>query len=721
MTAPTRPRRGAAGDAAGQRPFVLDDIPRLVGVREVALSPDGSRVAVTLETSDERANRRRRRIVVLEVDLPARRRTVARGGAKLGHPAWAPDGSCLAYVADRAKASQIEILDLAGGPPSRLTHHPAGAGAPAWSPDGRSIAFVADGAERAGDGVPVEEKDPRRRVIRVRGHRHRAEGSGFLGAARPHVWVVETDSGRARQLTDGPAEDGQVAWSPDGHSIAFVSDRSPGRDRHFGGGAIHVVDVGSGAVRRVSPEGRSAALPSWSPDGGRIAYLRSESASEIDGHIERLWVADVASGAEACWTSAVDQPIGFRPGGYRTASPPAWSPDGTSIVQILSDGGRTQLARFSATAPEPLTEGDHVLLDFSANAAATRIVFIGTDPRTPPELWTWEAASGVRRLAGFNDALLEELDFGRIRHLQVERSDGFRIDAWLTLPPGEGADRAPTSPHAGRSRHGGRPGSLPLVLMIHGGPHNAFGEAFAPDVELLAAAGFAVLRANPRGSGGYAESFTRAVVGDWAGADFEDLLAAVDAALGPPPAAPGPDGAGPDAPALDSARLGIMGGSYGGFMTCWAIGNSDRFVAAVAGAPLSNLESEYGTSDIGPSWFREELAGRPDENPDGFRSRSPLTWVNRVTAPLLLFHGEADLRVPIEQSEQFFAALTDRDRTVELLRVPGEGHVLPGDASPVHARIVREAIVEWFGRWLEPGRHAAGHERAGAQPPETPR
>jgi dipeptidyl aminopeptidase/acylaminoacyl peptidase len=224
-----------------------------------------------------------------------------------------------------------------------------------------------------------------------------------------------------------------------------------------------------------------------------------------------------------------------------------------------------------------------------------------------------------------------------------------------------------------------------LVLLVHGGPHNAFGERLVPDAQLLAGAGHAVVLVNPRGSGGSSEAFGRAVVGDWGGADLDDLLAVVDHVLA----------AHPDR--LDPGRTAIMGGSFGGFMATWAITRTDRFTCAVAGAPVTWPEAMALTSDIGASWSRMQRGTLDPQD------RSPLAAAGRIRTPLLLYHGESDLRVPISQSEALFTAVTDAGGDVELLRVPGEGHVLPGDASPVHARLVREAILGFLVRHLRPG------------------
>lgn len=661
----------------------LDDLARLVYVREPSLSPDGRSVAVVLETVDEAANALRRRLVVLEVARPGRRRTIATGTGKLGSPRWSPDGTRLAYLTDRRSKdgrAQLEVraIDYRARRPLRLTSVASGVSAPAWSPDGEWLAYVAGGADRAGDEVPAVETDPKRRFVRVRGHRHRMEGTGqvALGDPHPHIWIVPAGAGSAdaRQVTDGPVDDAEPAWSPDGRAIAFISDRSADRDRHFGGEAVHVVKVKSGAVRRLSPEGMTASLPAWSPDGRLIAYLRSDSPNRLDGHHNRLWVVDVAKGTEICWSDGVDRSVGTRPGGYTTPSRPAWAPDSSAVVQILADAGTAQLARFSPDGVERLTDDPAVIEEVSPDRAGERAVLLRTDPITPSELWFWERGAEPRRLAGFNHDLLAAAPPRRPARRTLTRPDGLRVDGWLTVPDGP----------RGRKPH-------PLVVSVHGGPHNAFGERFGEDLQLLVAAGYAVLQVNPRGSGSYEESFARAVVGDWGGADFEDILAVLDDALSD------------RSLRLDRRRVAITGGSYGGFMACWAITQTDRFAVAVAGAPITNFESEYGTADIGPTWFEREQLGPPWADRDRYAARSAIRFVDRVRTPLLLYHGEADLRCPIEQSEQFFTALTALGREVELVRVPAEGHVLPSDASPVHRRLTREVILEWFARYLKPG------------------
>jgi dipeptidyl aminopeptidase/acylaminoacyl peptidase len=571
-------------------------------------------------------------------------------------------------VSDRSGAPELYVLPLDGGEPRRLTEGAQKVEEPVWSPDGTRIAYVAPGADLRGEPVPTPQKDARRRLLRVTTHRHKRDGEGFYGPARKHVWVVGLDGTPPVQLTDGPWDDVQPAWSPDGREIAFVSDRSDERDRHFEGGALHVVDVARGNVRRLTVESGRARSPAWSPDGAWIAYVGSPVADEASPSDAHLWRVPAAGGEPICLSGRLERSVGLRPGGYLTPSPPVWSGDG--LLYLVNTGGSTDLWRIGLDGRlEQLTRGKHAASDFSADRAGRSCALLISDPATPPELFAWDEAAGVRPLTRTNAELLDELELVRPERLELPRPDGPTVEGWL-LPPRRGD------------------GAVGLVLSVHGGPHNFFGNAWSFDHQLYAARGWAVLYVNPRGSGGYGEGFASRVVEDWGGGDFEDLIAFVDHAIarGDPP--------------IDPARLAITGGSYGGFMTCWALTQTERFAVGVAGASISNLVSFFGTSDIGASWGVHELGGLPHERRDLYRERSPINHVERVRTPLLLYHGEADLRCPIEQSEQMFSALHRLGQTVELLRIPGEAHGALGAGSPVHRIEGRRVIQDWLGRYL---------------------
>ncbi len=684
--------------ALNRRPLALSDLARLRGVSDPQLSPDGRRVAFVVETIDPATNETRSCIWLAEEG--AEPRPLTSGETSDSQPRWSPDGRALAFGSTRrsiprggrspsaedldAGKPQVWVLPMNGGEARPVTNHPEGAREPVWSPDGQRLAFLAHGVDRRGDALPgsragAPPTDDRARLVWVRQHRHKLDGQGFLGPLRTHVWIVPAAGGPAEQITDGPFEDSDPAWSPDGSAIAFVSDRSPDHDRRFGGGAIHLVDVGTGVVRRLTPEDGRAARPAWSPDGRWLAYVGAEEPDDSSPSNLHLWVQPVDGGAACCLTADLDRSVGQRPGGYLTPSAPAWTADG-ALLYLLGDGPSTHLVRVEAPglegAPGPgartaLTTGRQVVLSFSVDRSTWRAALLVTDPTTPPEVWLWDAAEGVRPLTMLNRDLLAEVCLAAPEDWRIVRPDGTSVEGWLLRPPASMSGR------------------LPLILSVHGGPHNYFGDTFSFDHQLYAALGYVVLYGNPRGSGGYGEAFARAVCADWGGEDFQDLLALVDAVVerGDPP--------------LDPARLGITGSSYGGFLTCWAITQTDRFAAAVSGACISNLVSFFGTSDIGASWGVREFGGTPWERLDWYLARSPLTHAPRVRTPLLLYHGEADLRCPIEQSEQMFTALHYLGQTVALLRIPGESHAALG-GTPLHRIEARRAILEWFARYLLP-------------------
>ena len=662
---PTNTHRESAMNRSEPRALSLDDLARLLNVSDPQISPDGQRVAFVVETTAEDENQVYSHLWLADL-ADGSPRPLTSGKKRDSQPRWSPDGQTLAFVSDRNSSRQIWLLSLAGGEPRQVSQHPVGAREPVWSPDGSRIAFLAPGAPRRGDLVVRESTDDRARAIRVTSHRHKLDGVGYFGGQQTHLWLIDLATGVASQLTDGAAEDGDPCWSPDGARIAFVSDRSPRRDDHYGGGAIHVLTLATGEVARVTPEEGRAAHPSWSPSGDWIAYPGSDLADEASPANTRLWVIRPDGSGARCLTADLDRSVGQRPSGYLSPSAPAWA--GDALIYQLGEGPATALVRFGPGGREALTSGRRVVQSFTLDATGQRAALLVTDPVTPPEVWLWDADTGARPISALNASLLRNLTLAQPTDLRLTRPDGTEVEGWLLMPT------VTTG------------GPVPVLLVVHGGPHNYFGDNFAFDHQLYAAQGYAVLYGNPRGSGGYSEAFAGAVCRDWGGEDFQDLLALLDRTIA-------------SDPTIDSTRQGIVGHSYGGFMTCWAVGQTDRFAAAVSGACISNLVSFYGTSDIGASWGRREFGGTPYERSDWYTARSPLTYAPRVKTPLLLYHGEADLRCPVEQSEQMFTALHQLGKTVEFVRVPGEPHgVLSG--SPAHRRAVREAILGWFGRYL---------------------
>jgi dipeptidyl aminopeptidase/acylaminoacyl peptidase len=666
----------ASPDArSDRRPLELADLADLKSVSDPQISADGETIVFVVETIDAKTNEERQRIWLVDALGTATPRPFTAGLKQDTQPRWSPDGQTLAFVSNRSGSKQIWLIDARGGEPWQLTRHAADVLDPVWSPDGGRLAFVADGAAARRELVVPDETDDRRRIIRVGEYRHRADGRGYFGTYRRHIWLVDAATGATFQLTDGSADDGSPTWSPSGEEIAFVSDRSPARDWHWGGESIHVVNVATGEVRRLTAENGRAAHPSWSPDGRFIAYPGSTHPDEASAFTTRLWLVDEATGEAKSLTDDLDQSVGQRPSGYLTPSPPVWTPDGKALLYLIGDGPSTHVWRVDLTDGRRtrLTCGRCSIQTIAATRDATRLALLVADAVTPSEVWVSgrgvDDERGARPVTAMNRDLLAWLDLTPPRDVQIVRSDGTVVDGWLLGPPGKAS------------------GPYPLILSVHGGPHNYFGDTFYFDHHLYAAQGYVVLYLNPRGSGGKTEAFAQAIIRDWGGEDFQDLMAMLDHVVerGDPP--------------IDPRRLGITGGSYGGFMTCWAITQTDRFATAVAGAPVTNLLSSFGTGDLGATWGVHEQGGEPTERIEWYLSRSPVMQVGRVSTPLLLYHGDADLTVPISQAEELFTALLRRGKSVELIRIPGESHgALSG--TPAHRLSVRQAILEWFGKYL---------------------
>ena len=538
---------------------------------------------------------------------------------------------------------------------------PGGVTEYAWSPDSRALVFVSDVDP---DRLPEEHNpkvDPRVRVVRR--VQYRADTIGWRGDAHRHLFTMGVHDEQPRQLTDGDWDDGAATWSPDGARIAFISARREDRDLVPFNEAYVVPAMGGEAVQWSQGLSTVAAVV-WSPGGDSLAVVGSDDDDVGAGWQGALFVLSAGQPPLRLTGDSIKAVASFTP--VVPSPEPRWTSDGR--IRFLADArGESYVARVPAAGGEThLVAGGGVQYTSIATDALARCsVVLAVPPHSSGDVHLVDLGTGIsRQLTDYNGPYFREHPAAALEKFSLSRK-GVELECRLLLPPD--FDRS---------------GQYPLVVDIHGGPNGAFYDAFNPLQQVLATSGYIVLCVNPRGSSTYGVEFMKAVLRDWGGEDYLDIMAAVDEVC--------------SRPYVDSSRLGVHGYSYGGYMTSWIIGQDSRFRAAVIGAPCIDLASIYGTSDIGVIFGEIQWGGMPRDVWEEMRRRSPLTYASEVETPALLLHGEADHRCPIEQSEQYFVALKRLGKEVEFVRFPGCSHLFNRMGHP---RMREEYLVRtlaWF-------------------------
>ncbi|HJQ20160.1 MAG TPA: S9 family peptidase [Gemmatimonadaceae bacterium] len=686
-----------------KRAFQLADWYRLATLSAPAMSPDGQRIAFTVQTVNEKENKYHREVWVVPVAGGAPQRFTSPN-TESSNPRWSPDGRYLLFTSQRSggKGSTWMLrMDQPGGEAFQNENFPRGTSFPAsaafavWSD---ADTASADSSKKSDDpfakmppmarppyGAITRPVDPSRFDGRhIYDIRYKSNDQGFLPGAREarrwhpaQIWMQSFDGSPKRKLTDTPYSHRGVAVSPDGQWVAFIADaelrpdsvvelrndsiaqlpydrRRDDVDRN--NVDVYVMPIAGGTPRKVASFFGDESDLVWSPDSKRLAFIAAPGRMKSD----RVWTVAATGGTP-------DNALGdwkYEPNTIH------WDTDG-NITMVAATGGSSGVFRLNPSSHKltQLLGGRRRINSASSDARASKIAFVATDLTHPTELFVANSdGSGERRLTSFNDRLNAEVAWSDAERFTYTSVGGLEIEGWLMKPYGYEAGK-----------------KYPLALYIHGGPHSAYGENWFDEFQNLAAAGMFVLFTNPRGSSGYGADFTYSTRGRWGAEDYEDLMKAVDIAA--------------RRPDVDSTRMGVTGGSYGGFMTAWVTTKTNRFKAAEADRMISDWTYWYGASDAqGLTEF--EFFGKPWDNFAMYDSLSPIRHVTNVKTPTLIVQSEDDFRTPMGNAELWFAALKREGVPVELVRYPRSTHELSRSGEPwlLVDRLGR--IRQWFTYWL---------------------
>ena len=635
-------------------------------ISDVQTSPDGTEILFTHTHLDAKKDTYQSHIWKMSSKRGAPQQ-FTNSAQPESNARWSPDGKRILFVSARDTGkpnegkSQIWIIPSDGGEATKLTDEKNGISNPAWSPNGKQILFTAR-------VKIVPDKKPKSDVIHTSRLSYRFNGSGFTYQYRTHLFVVSTTGGRPKQLTKGEWDVGSATWSVDSSQIYITGNTEEDTDRTYTKNLYTITLKNSRRKKLCTMPGNIGSVAP-SPDGKNIAFSGSDFSRSY-GTNQRIYTIPISGGKPKCLTQhldiSVEQSLNSD---SRQASPSfglVWSPDGKLIKYIATSRGADHLFALNVETGQvdAYTDSDRTLESVSYSADHTVAAYTQMTPTQLVEVFIWRQDKPDRRLTRFNDRLLSQLHLTEPKRFTFKASDGINVEGWIMLPP-----------NSRKRKH-------PSILQIHGGPRTAYGQGFIHEFHFLNAKGFAVYYINPRGSSSYGEDWTCAVGGNYGERDYDDIMEAVDHLIKTEP--------------LDPKRLGVTGGSYGGFMTNWIVGHTDRFIAACTQRCISNWTSFFGTSDIGWRFTQEEIKGCPWDNLDNYWARSPIAYIKNVKTPTLIIHSEEDWRCPIEQAEQFYVGLHMQGVEAELVRFPGENHELSRSGKPNHRLERLSHIVRWF-------------------------
>jgi len=642
-----------------EKPRVLDrdTFMDMESVSATSISPDGRQIVFAREWIDQMKDQSRTNLWLVDVES-GRVRELTRGNWRDSGPVWSPDSKRIAFLSDRDGTSQVNVAYMDTGEVAQLTHVQRAAAGLRWSPDGKLLAFTQTLPDEE-PAVKIElPKRPRGAewakgptvVDRISWAR---DGTGPVEKGYTQVFTVDAVvGGTPRQITDGKFNHNDPDWSADGSKLFVSGIRKPDAEYLNGDSEIYAIDLKTLAAAPLTDRKGPDSNPTVSPDGKWIAYTGSDDKN-FTSHLASLYLMDSGGGGKKLLA------------GNLLSSPGeiAWAADNSGVYYTVGEKGSTTVYFTSASGQtKKITDGVHMLNGVSI-ASNGQAAAIRTSPLEPGYVATFSVRSSspaFKKLVDVNEDVIAGRTLGAVEEIWYPSKDGLKIQGWIVKP----ANFQPGKKY-------------PLVLFIHGGPWSMYDVGFNWSFQNFAANGYAVLYTNPRGSTGYGQEFVNGIQFSYPGKDYDDLMAGVDAAI-----AKG---------YVDERNMFVCGGSGGGLLTAWIVGQTNRFAAAVAMRPVIDWVSFVGVTDSG-GWYRQ-FQKFPWEDPTDHLKRSPLTYVGNVTTPTMVMTGEADLRTPIGQSEEFYKALKMQKKETVLVRMPDEFH---GWRRPSHRLMQQLYLLAWF-------------------------
>ncbi|WP_145415030.1 S9 family peptidase [Paenibacillus xylanexedens] len=673
-----------------QRGMTSEDLYQLTWVNDPVPSPQGGHLVYVSRQVNEKHDGYQSHLRLLH--LHSRKDRPFTSGENDHSPAWSPDGAQLAFIREVHGKSQIWLMASDGGEAQQISHLQHGVSSFLWAPDGATLLVKSsvgmnenidkklDSTSAEGSSEDNKESSLPQEII-VDRIRMKSDSGGLWNGRRSHLYIIAPISAEAIPVTTGHYDIGDYAWSPDGKRIAWITEMpEEGADHSDFTLTNHVYTSrpDGSDLQQLTPEGYTFYRLSYAPDAQSMALLASDR-SYGNATLAKLYTLPISGGTPECLSADWDVQLNHSLVGdmrsHLVTTGPLYSQDGSSILCLATIHGSVRIARFAldGSGADYLLPDECEIYQF-AELAQGQIVAAVANTQHPGDLYLYEQPGdpGTRpiRLTNSNPQLEQDIWLSTPETFWFDSSDGLQLQGWIMKPHGivEGV-------------------KVPTILEIHGGPHMMYGFTFMHEFQLLVAQGYAVMYINPRGGLGYGQQFVNACREDYGGGDYRDLMESVDYALS-------------HYAFIDPSRLGVTGGSYGGFMTNWIVGHTDRFKAAVTQRSICNWLSFYGVSDIGYFFTEDQIGGNAWEDTEKLWKHSPLAYVGNVQTPLLILHGEQDLRCPIEQAEQLYVALKRRKQTTRLVRFPGANHELSRSGNP-HLRVRRlEHIAQWFNEYL---------------------